>query len=94
MPALHVNAKALKEFKERIHLFLIRVFMNPVNKRNVQVVVVLGHRFVGGQHKRFHHPFTGPPFPELNLHRMPLIVQNYLGFVIIKFDGAPLMPHP
>ena len=56
------------------------------------VEVVFRHRFVGRQHEGFNHPFRQSPVTELDVNRVPLVINDDLRFRSFKVNCSPPLP--
>ena len=84
---VHRDPLAPDEGQHIFHLVAVGIFMGPVQKRNLPLTVLPGHRLIGQKHEILYNPggHIGLVCPDF--HRMSLLVQKHLAFRKIKVNG-------
>ncbi|MNN31052.1 hypothetical protein D3C81_1447230 [compost metagenome] len=78
----------IRDKRHEIHqLFLVRVFMNPIYKRNLHPMEMLCHRFVCCKHELFDNLLGNGTLTLHNVDRFAVLVYDNLRFLKIEVNG-------
>src|SRR5690625_3958858 len=92
--AFYYIAESAKEFEKCLQLTLIRVFMNTVNKWNIEPVKMLSNRFICSQHKLLNQSFPYRTFTQNNILHFSRLIYKYLSFLKIKINSTAAHSFP
>ena len=85
-------SEIVDEHAQALHLLWVRIVVGTVHKRNILPEIILRDSLIGHQHKVLNDFCGRIALIGLDVHRVPLLIQNNLGLREIKVDGAALTP--
>ncbi len=89
-PTLDMMAKIRSKRHKVLQFFRIWVLVNPKNKRNLQPVKVLRHRFIGCQHKLLNDLLSDGTLSFDNIDRFSILIYNNFGFHKVEINRPTL----
>lgn len=87
------QTKASRIVDELLQLVRLRILVDPIDERQVQLGKMLSNALIGRQHEGLYHSLGNAPLTQLNIDWQTILVDDDFGFSCIKVESPTLIAH-
>ena len=91
--SVDLDPKARSIIDKLLYFFCFRIFVDPVDERQLQSRKVFRYRFIGNQHKGFNHPLGNPSLTQNDINWFSFFIDQDFSLIGIKIEGSSANPH-